>query len=207
MIIPAILEKDWDQIEKKIELCRNFSRNVHIDFIDTSFATDATFLDIEPFKKYSDYFNFEAHLMVDDPVNYLDRLANAGFRTFLGQVEKMNDQVEFVAKGEELGAVGLCLDLKTPITDIKVSLEDLDRILLMGVKAGKSGQVFDNSVLTKVKALSEKGFFNIEVDGGINNKTLLIAKENGANIFCVNSFLFDHNPHDNYMLLESLVGS
>lgn len=207
MIIPAILEKDWDQIEKKIELCRNFTRNIHIDFIDGKFATDVTFLDPEPFKKYSELFNFEAHLMVEEPVNYLEPLANAGFKTFLGHVERMHDQVEFVAHAERLGSVGLALDINTPLSDIRVSLEDLDQILLMSIIAGASGRIFDEKVLPKIKSLAEKSFHRIEIDGGINDKTLPVARENGANIFCVNSFLFNHNPHDNYMLLESLVRS
>lgn len=207
MVIPAILEKDWDQIEKKIELCRNFTRNIHVDFIDGRFAADTTFLEFESFKKYSGFFNFEAHLMVEEPVDYLERLASAGFKTFLGHVEKMKDQIEFVAKGERLGAVGLCLDLPTPTTKIEVSFDDLDRILLMAVPAGKSGQGFDSLVLSKIKALKEKSFMQIEIDGGIDDKTLPIAKENGANIFCANSFLFDNNAHDNYLLLESLIRS
>lgn len=205
MVIPAILEKDWEEIEKKIEICRNFTRNIHIDFIDGKFVNETTFLNLEPFKKYSGLFNLEAHLMVEEPAKYLDNLSNAGFKTFLGHVEKMSDQVEFVAKGESLGEVGLCLDLPTPITDIKVLLEDLDRILLMAVPMGKSGQDFDKAVFDKIKSLREKTNIKIEIDGGVNDKNILELKESGANIFCANSFLFDNNAHDNYMLLESLV--
>src|SRR4051812_32648074 len=123
MIIPAILEKNWEQIEKKIEICRNFTRNIHIDFIDGKFVDNRSFFEFEPFKKYSGYFNFEAHLMVEEPKQYLERLSLAGFKVFLGHVERMKDQVEFVAAGEALGSVGLCLDLQTPLTQIKVSLQ------------------------------------------------------------------------------------
>ncbi len=205
MVIPAILEKEWDQIADKIEICRNFTRNLHIDFIDGKFSDNKTFFEFEPFSKYSSYFNLEAHLMVEEPIQYLNGLSKAGFKVFLGHVEKMKDQVEFVAHGETLGSVGLCLDLQTPTSEIKVPLVDLDRILLMSVPAGKSGQTFDEKILPKIKSLADGSYLNIEVDGGINDKTLPLAKQNGASLFCVTSFLFEHKAQDKFRVLQSLA--
>lgn len=205
MIIPAILEKNWEEIEKKLIVCQEFANTVHIDFIDGKFAPDTTFLDFEPFKNYSNYFTLEAHLMTEEPINHLDRLFKSGFKRFIGQVEKMADQVEFVAKGESLGSVGLALDLSTPISEIKVPFDDLDQILLMSVPAGESGQIFDNSVIEKITTLRSKYLGNIELDGGINDQTLPLAKEAGASMFCVTSFLFRDNPEEQFRILESLV--
>lgn len=205
MIIPAILEKNWEEIEKKLIVCQEFANTVHIDFIDGKFAPNTTFLDFEPFKNYSNYFTLEAHLMTEEPINYLDRLFNAGFKRFIGQVEKMADQITFVAKGESLGAVGLALDLSTPISEIKVSLDDLDQILLMSVPAGESGQIFNSSIIEKITTLHSKYLGNIEIDGGINNQTLLFAKNVGVSMFCVTSFLFRDNPEEQFRILESLA--
>lgn len=205
MIIPAILEKDWKELGKKLEICREFAKDVHIDFIDGKFTDNTSLLEFEPFKKYSEYFNLEAHLMVEEPIIYLEELSSVGFKTFVGHVEKMKDQVEFVVKGEELGGVGLALDLHTPLDEIKVSLDDLDRILLMSVVAGKSGQEFDESVLEKIKNLRSKYLGNIEIDGGINDKTLPLAKGAGANSFCVTTYLFKENISDNFKKLEKLA--
>lgn len=205
MIIPAILEKDWTEIKKKLETSIEFASTVHIDFIDGEFVDNKSFLDFEPFKEYRQTFNLEAHLMVNEPINYLDKLADAGFSTFVGHVEKMSDQVEFVAKAEELGAASLALDLETSIDEIKVDLEDLDQILLMSVKAGRSGQEFDKSVLDKIKKLREKYFGKIEIDGGVNEETLKLAKSAGANNFCVTTSLFKENPKKEFELLSSLL--
>lgn len=205
MIIPAILETNWEEIEKKLEICREFSKVIHIDFIDGKFTNNKTFLEFEPFKKYSDHFILEAHLMTEDLVNYLDLLYASGFKRFLGHIEKMSDQVEFVAKGESLGAVGLAIDIETPVENIKVPLDDLDQILLMSVMAGASGRSFDQRVLQKIKKLKDKGFNNIELDGGINTQTLPISKQAGANSFCVTSFLFRENPEEQFRILESLL--
>lgn len=205
MIVPAILEKNWEEIEKKLEICREFARTVHIDFIDGKFNSNTSFLESEPFKKYSDYFILEAHLMVEEPIGYLPSLSSAGFKRFIGHVEKMSDQVEFVTSGEILGAVGLALDLQTSLDAIKVPLDDLDQILLMSVKAGASGQTFDNSIIEKIKLLRSKYSGNIEIDGGINDQTFSFAKTAGANTFCVTSFLFKEDPKEQFRLLESLV--
>ena len=205
MIIPAILEKDWEEIKKKLDVCIEFADTVHIDFIDGEFFDNKSFLEFEPFKEYRQSFKLEAHLMVNKPIDYLEKLSDAGFNTFIGHVEKMSDQIEFVTKGEELGAVALALDIETSIKDIKVNLEDLDQILLMSVKAGKSGQDFDESVISKIKELRNNYMGKIEVDGGINESTLRIAKEAGADNFCVTSSLFKENPKKEFERLSSLL--
>lgn len=206
MIIPTILEKNWEEIEKKFEIYKNFAKAVHIDFLDGKFEENTTFLDPSPFLKYSKYFDLEAHLMVDEPINYVEKLSNAGFKTFLGHIEKMNDQIEFVSKSQELGEVGLALDIDTQVSEIKVPLEDLDRILLMGVHLGASGRPFDERVIVKIKELRGKAFTDIEVDGGVNNETLPVLRQSGASMFCVNSFLFKGDPKKQFRLLESIRG-
>src|SRR3989344_9598072 len=168
MVIPAILEKDFSEIEKKIELLQGVSDSFHIDFIDGIFAANETILDPALFAKFSKSNFLEAHLMVSDPIAYLDKLANAGFRRFIGHVEMMPDQVEFVAKGEELGEVGLALDGKTPFERIEVSVEALDILLFMTIDAGFSGQSFKPSYAEKIKQVP-KWFENIEDNGGIND--------------------------------------
>ena len=205
MIIPGILEKDWAKIEQKINICREFSNTIHIDFIDGKFSENITFLDFEKFKEYSPFLTLEAHLMVYEPIKYLDKLADAGFKRFLGHIEMMTEQSEFVAKGESLGEVGLALDLQTQIEQIKVPLIDLDSVLLMAVKAGKSGQVFENTVIDKIKSLRSKFLGTIEVDGGINDQTTLFVRDAGARRFVTTSFLFNsEDPKEAFELIKGL---
>lgn len=204
MIIPTILETSWEEIEKKFEIYKSFAKSVHIDFLDGKFEKNTTFLDTAPFSKYSKYFDLEAHLMVDEPIDYIENLSKAGFKTFLGHIEKMTSQVEFVARGQKLGGVGLALDIDTPVSSIEVSYEDLDRILIMGIHAGASGRPFDERVYEKVKEVSGSDFTNIQIDGGVSDLTLPKLKENGASMFCVNSFLFKGDPKEQFELLQSL---
>lgn len=196
-IIPGILEKDWEAIEKKLEIVRPFAKTIHIDIADGKLVPNTTFLDPTPFKKYSNDFFFELHMMVEEPINYLKPFAEAGFRRFLGHIEKMSDQTEFVAQGQMLGEVGLAVDGKTSIGAVKVPFDDLDCMLIMTINAGFSGQKFMVENMSKVKQLKEEILrkaqddrVKIEVDGGINDKTILLAKEAGATRFVATSFIF-----------------
>lgn len=207
-IIPGILEKDWQEIERKIKLAREFSNIIHIDLIDGKFAENSTFLDPSPFEKYTKENIFELHMMAHEPLNYLDSFAKVGFRRFIGHVEQMSDQVEFVAKGQLLGEVGLAIDTKTPVSEIKVPFDDLDALLVMTVNAGYSGQKFNEQMLNKVKEIRRSSWLPIEVDGGINDETILTCKNAGVNRFVTTSFIFeDKNPQKQYQKLQELLNN
>jgi len=204
-IIPGILEKDWSEIEKKIELVRGFAKTIHIDIIDGKFASNTTFLDPKPFAKYTKDFIFEVHLMVEEPINYIQSFADAGFKRFIGHVEKMSSQEDFIAKGEFLGEVGLALDVNTPLESLKIDYEDLDSILIMSVKAGLSGQIFMPEVLPKATKIKDLFPIPVEIDGGITNLTILQAKNAGVERFITTSFIFSGDPKANYQKLLSLI--
>ncbi|MEK6818330.1 MAG: hypothetical protein AABY10_00170, partial [Nanoarchaeota archaeon] len=167
-VIPGILEKEWSEIEKKIELVRPFAQAIHIDIIDGKFAPNTTFLDPTPFKKYSSDIFFELHMMVVDPLQYLKPFADAGFRRFLGHIEKMPSQEEFVANGQLLGEVGLAIDGPTALSEINVPLDDLDALLCMSIKAGFSGQKFEPTYIENLEMIQEEPWIPIERDGGFN---------------------------------------
>lgn len=207
-VIPGILEKKWSEIERKLELVRPFTKTVHVDIIDGKFVDNTTFLDPEPFRKYADDFLLELHMMVEDPLSYLKPWAEAGFKRFIGHIEKMPDPVEFVAQGQLLGAVGLALDEPTTIDVLKdINLNDLDSILIMSIKAGMSGQEFKPELLEKVNEIRNKyKFLTIEVDGGINEETIIKAKDVGANRFVSTSYLFtSENPIETFKKLSSSI--
>lgn len=206
-ILPGILEKDFLAIENKLQIIKPFSKRVHIDFLDGKFSPEISLMEISSFSKYKEDFFMEAHLMVDDPLQYLKPLADAGFNRFLGHIEKMKDLDEFIAKGQILGEIGIALDIDTNIDSIEIPFDDLDVILLMAVKAGKSGQEFNLEVLEKIKKIREKSEITIEIDGGINRETLVKVKEQGANRFVATSFIFsDKDPMLAYEILLGLAG-
>jgi ribulose-phosphate 3-epimerase len=201
-IIPAILDRDWNEIEKKLQIVKPFAKTVQVDIIDGKFAPNTTFLDPTPFLKYSQELFLELHMMVDNPIQYLKPFAQAGFKRFIGHVEKMPDQAEFIAQAQLFGEAGLAIDIQTSIDSIKADFEDLDVLLFMAVKAGLSGQPFEKSCLKKIELIREKTSLPLELDGAINEQTIVDAKNSGANRFDVNSFLFKNNPLEQYKILE-----
>lgn len=231
-VIPGILEKNWSEIERKINLVKGFAKTasnaaaaIHIDIIDGKFAPNATFIDPLPFKKYAHSASsgqalfFELHMMVDNPIQYLKPFADAGFKRFLGHIERMPDQEEFVARGQALGEVGLAIDGPTPLSTIKVPYQDLDSVLVMTIKAGESGQEFNPEYLKKVEILrqapsgawlrSSQSDLAIEVDGGINVSSIVEAKNAGANRFVSTTFIFnplkDSGPQAQFNLLKERI--
>jgi len=202
-VIPGILEKNWVEIEKKIELIKPFSRTVHIDVIDGKFSSEISFLETEPFKKYKDDFFMEVHLMVEKPEDYLKIYAQAGFKRFLGHVEKMQNIEEFIALGQVLGEVGIAVDSTTQLESLNIPFDDIDTVLLMSVKAGKSGQEFLPEVIDRIKQIKIQTQVPIEIDGGINEQTIIEARKVGAQRFVATSFIF--NSKDPMQSFEKLT--
>ena len=206
-IIPGILEKSWEEVEAKIKLLSPFAKTLHIDVIDGKFVNNLTFLDPAPFAKYKDQFLLEVHLMVEEPITYLKPFADAGFKRFLGHVEKMSSQEEFVAEGQLLGEVGLALDGPTELSAITVPYDDLDCVLFyVSDRVGFSGPPMLPERLKKLKTFRAKSTLPIEVDGGVKDITIQIAKEAGATRFVATSFISTaEDPKAAYDKLVSLV--
>lgn len=209
-VIPGILEKEWTEIERKINLVKSFAPAIHIDIIDGKFAPNTTFLDPQPFSKFTKDLFFELHMMVENPIQYLKPFAKVGFKRFLGHIETMTDQTEFIAQGQLLGEVGLAIDGPTDLSAIKIPYEDLDCVLIMTIKAGESGQKFVPEYLKKVEDLrsemQNQDDIKIEIDGGVNSQTITEAKKVGANRFVSTSFIFNGpNPEGQFNLLKKCL--
>ncbi|HSA83601.1 MAG TPA: hypothetical protein VLF20_01795 [Patescibacteria group bacterium] len=188
-------EAEWDQ---KIELVRPFAKTIHVDIVDGIFAPNTTIAEPEWFTQFSKDlpageagFILEVHLMTDEPVKHLKKWSDAGFRRFIGQIENMSDQAEFVAQAQLLGEAVLALDKQSSVDEITVPIDDLDGLLVMTIKAGLSGQQFQEELLKKVKNLRKKTMLPIEVDGGINDQTIHQAAAAGATRFVATSFLYN----------------
>lgn len=207
-VIPGILEKDWSEIERKIELVKPFAQTIHIDIIDGKFADNKTFLDPEPYRKYTNDLFFELHMMVEEPVNYVEKWANAGFKRFLGHVEHMSSQKEFIELAKKYGEVGLALDGLTHVSAIKVLFEQLDTILIYtSNRVGFSGPPLVEDRLDKIRHLRKLINIPIEADGGINDKTIIRAKDAGASRFISTSFISgSSNPSEQYKKLAEIIG-
>ena len=206
-VIPGILEKEWPPIEEKLKKIKTFTNTVHVDIIDGKFVDNKTFLDPEPFKQYSQDLFLELHMMVIDPVKLVEPWAKAGFRRFIGHVEHMTSQREFIAESKKYGEAGLALDGPTHISAIKSPFEDLDCILVYtSNRVGFSGPPLMEERLDKIRHLRKLTSRAIEADGGVSEKTLDRVKQAGASRFVSTSAIWNHeNPEEKYKNLLGIV--
>ncbi len=169
-IVPAILEKDATSFEEKLKRVWGEAKKVQVDIIDGKFAPVET-IEPEVLLNIDTIVDFEGHLMVERPEDWVERCVASGMTGLFGQVEKMTDVVKFVADTQAAGLrVGLAYDIDTPLTDLEKYINDLDAVLLMSTKAGSQGiNEFDDRVLEKIKEVRKiNKRVVIVVDGGLD---------------------------------------
>lgn len=190
-VIPAILEKEFPEIEKKIHQIEGLVNWVQIDLADETLVPNKTFLDPGAYSNLKTSLNLELHMMVKDPLMYLERFANAGFKRFFAHIE--GDYVEdYIAECYNLGVeVGLAIDGPTSIVAIHQYLDNLDAVLVMAIEAGESGRPFREDTADKIKKIREiDPEIPIAVDGAMNAENAQRVVEAGATRINSNSFIF-----------------
>jgi ribulose-phosphate 3-epimerase len=202
-IIPAILTKSFDEVIEKFNLTEGLVERVQVDIIDEIFAKNITIdpsqlTDIET-ETFIDY-----HLMVKEPIGWINRCVEGQADRIIGHIEMMEDQIAFGSEVRSSGkAVGLALDLNTPVSKLDPNvIPRLDVILLMSVKAGFGGQDFDEKVLEKITELDhirarDNLFFTICIDGGITLQNIDEVATDGVDEVTVGQRIFDGDIRTN----------
>ncbi len=202
-IIPAILENNFSEIEKKIRSVENLVDWVQIDLLDGTLMPNTTFADPNPFVALKTPVKLELHLMVKDPLRYLERFTKAGFKRFFAHVEGEYVE-EYIEECNRLGVeVGLAIDGPTDFEKIHRYIINLDAVLVMAIDAGFSGRPFREDTIEKIRKIRDLDFeIPIAVDGAMNDvnaKKVIIA---GATRINSNSFIF--GSQDIKSAIESL---
>ena len=190
-VIPGILEKEWSEIERKIEAVKNFAKTIHIDIIDGKFVPNKT-IDYLSFNGLKRLPKIEFHLMVKEPKDKIIRyIPYCDLIVFHYESTKdVFSVIKEVKKHDK--KVGIALNPQTKASVIFPYLSYLDEILIMSVTPGRSGQKFKSGVLSKIKEIRKiNKKIDICVDGGISDKTLPISVKAGANCVSVNSYLYN----------------
>lgn len=219
-IIPAILtnrvseyEELLRQVEESVEANAANIKRIQVDIIDGVYVDNRT-IDPANIVGVDTILSLDFHLMVKEPVNWIEKCANAGADRIIGQIEEMSSQEEFVKKVAETGLyVGLGVDLETPISKLDPPvLSNVDVILLMAVKAGWGGQEFDKRVLEKIREVDEIRSrdatpFKICVDGGETTTTIDDTHFAGADEVVIGRRLFNGGVAQNIKNFELAADS
>lgn len=173
-IVPAILTQDEQELWSQVARVKGLVERIQIDIVDGVFAIEKT---VDPeilLGREGEDGLFDLHLMVREPERWVDRLEGGKWGRVIGQVELMKNQSNFIADIQAQGwGVGLGVDIDTGVEVIREWVDDVDCILLMGVKAGHQGQKFDERVLEKIEMLrSWSKSVDIIIDGGLDETVI-----------------------------------
>lgn len=205
-VIPSILEKEFEEIERKIKLVEGLVEWVQIDFADGALVPNTTFLDLVAFKNIKTNLNLEAHLMVQNPADYIKPLVEVNFKRFYAHIESGAVE-DYIAECFKYNVeVGLAIDGLTPFEKIQPYLDNIDAVLVMAIEAGFSGRPFREDTVVKIKKIRETYFeLPIAVDGAMNDVNSKKVVTAGANIIVSNSYIFNSaNPKERIEILRNL---
>lgn len=197
VIIPGIQEKAFPEIKRKIHLVEPFVNWVQIDVTDKTLTENESFRNPSEFEKINTKVNLEVHLMTMHAASEAKDWIKAGFKRAIVQIESANP--EKFANGENNGVEkGLALDGPSGIEQLLPYISKIDFVLIMMYKTGPSGQIFEPVQLEKVRYLRQRyPKLPIEVDGGINSETILLAEKAGTDRFVATSAIFKSDNIEN----------
>ena len=198
LIAPSLLSCDFARFGEEIARMDKAGADfMHLDIMDAHFVPNLTFgAPVIKFVREYSKKPFDVHLMISEPLRYIEDFAKAGADIITFHVESDSPIQETIDKIKSFGIKpGLVIKPGTPVESVFPYLQDLYMVLVMTVEPGFGGQSFMADMMPKVEALKAKREelspdFLIEADGGIADNTIAVAAKAGVDVAVAGTAVF-----------------
>ena len=197
-ISPSMLSCDFSRTgEEAVRMEKCGADWLHLDVMDGHFVPNITFgAPVIGALRPLTALPFDVHLMISEPLRYIEDFIKAGSDIITFHIESDSHAGETIDRIHALGGrAGISLKPGTPAQAVFPYLDRVEMVLVMTVEPGFGGQSFIESMTDKVRLIRAKADelgldTDIQVDGGINDETVVRAAKAGANVFVAGSAVF-----------------
>lgn len=214
-LAPSILSADFSKLGEEIKVIDEAGADyIHIDVMDGMFVPSISFglPVIKSIRKITKK-PFDVHLMIEEPIRYVDEFAKSGADIITVHVEACKHLNRTIRAIKEADCkAGVVLNPSTPLSVLEYILEEVDMVLLMSVNPGFGGQKYIPNVTEKVaklrKIIDEKNLdVEIEVDGGVNLNNVKEIIDAGADVLVAGSAVFNGNVVENVKRFKGIFAN
>jgi ribulose-phosphate 3-epimerase len=202
VVVPSLLLCDFARLGDEVRALEAAgAKALHLDVMDGVFVPNITYgLPIVEAVRSVTELPIETHLMIADPAQYAEQFFRAGADAITFHIEALPEPRPLLEKLRSIGAIaGLAYNPETPLEAVFGLLDACDLVLTMSVNPGFGGQSFQEVAFEKLRRLRElaRPDLILEVDGGVNERTIGAVAEAGAQLFVAGSAVFgkpDYGP-------------
>lgn len=200
-LAPSILDSDLAHLADQIAILEQSGIDtVHVDVMDGRFVPNISIgIPVVASVRKATSLLLDVHLMIQDPENYVEQFVDAGADVVTVHPEATPHVHRALDRIRDAGALsGLALNPGTPLAHATELLPVLDLVLIMSINPGFGGQTFKPEALDRLRAMrraidESDREVALEVDGGINSRTIGSVVDAGVDLIVSGSAIFKHN--------------